>query len=56
MSRKENCRDNSVMENFFGLLKQEIYYGQFFISYQELSQAITNWMSPIQFRFVHQNN
>ncbi|MCJ0568026.1 DDE-type integrase/transposase/recombinase, partial [Enterococcus cecorum] len=27
MSRKGNCLDNSVMENFFGLLKQEIYYG-----------------------------
>ena len=27
MSRKGNCHDNSVMENFFGLLKQEIYYG-----------------------------
>ena len=28
MSRKGNCLDNSVMENFFGLLKQEIYYGR----------------------------
>ncbi len=53
MSRKGNCHDNSVMENFFGLLKQEIYYGQVFTSYQGLSQAITDWMSPIQFRLVH---
>jgi transposase InsO family protein len=45
MSRKGNCHDNSVMENFFGLLKQEIYYGQIFNSYQELSQAITSWIS-----------
>lgn len=71
MSRKGNCHDNSVMENFFGLLKQEVYYGQVFTSYQELSQAITdwityyntkrikkklNWMSPIQFRLNYQNN
>ena len=33
MSRKGNCLDNSVMENFFGLLKQEIYYGVTYYSY-----------------------
>ena len=27
MSCKGNCYDNSVMENFFGILKQEMYYG-----------------------------
>ena len=26
MSRKGNCLDNSVMENFFGLLKSELLY------------------------------
>ncbi|HFU5457138.1 TPA: DDE-type integrase/transposase/recombinase, partial [Enterococcus faecium] len=26
MSRKGNCLDNSLMENFFGLLKQEIFH------------------------------
>ena len=26
MSRKGNCSDNSVMENFFGLLKSELLY------------------------------
>lgn len=41
MSRKGNCHDNSVMENFFGLLKQEIYYGHVFNSFEELEQAIT---------------
>lgn len=30
MSRKGNCLDNSVMENFFGIMKQEMYYGQIF--------------------------
>jgi len=69
MSRKGNCLDNAVMENFFGLLKQEIYYGRVFNSYQELSQTITNWihyyntkrikkklnwLSPVQFRLTSQ--
>ncbi|MDQ0273451.1 transposase InsO family protein [Cytobacillus purgationiresistens] len=26
MSRKGNCYDNAVMENFFGILKSEIRY------------------------------
>ena len=65
MSRKGNCHDNSPMENFFGLLKQEIYYGHVYRSYEELQEAIEdyiyyynhkrikeklNWKSPIQFR------
>ena len=40
MSRKGNCLDNSVMENFFGLLKQEIYYGVVYYSYEELKSEI----------------
>ena len=28
MSRKGNCHDNSVMENFFGRLKVEMFYGE----------------------------
>lgn len=70
MSRKGNCYDNSVMENFFGLLKQEIYYGHVFESFDELKQVIVkwvkyyntkrikkklNWMSPIQYRLAYQN-
>lgn len=31
MSRKGNCLDNSVMENFFGLLKTEIFYKTHFL-------------------------
>ena len=44
MSRKGNCHDNSVMENFFGLLKQEIYYGRKYYSYGELKQAIEEYI------------
>ena len=65
MSRKGNCHDNSVMENFFGLLKQEIYYGFVYYSYEELKSEIEiyikyyneqrikeklGWMSPMQYR------
>ena len=65
MSRKGNCLDNSPIENCFGILKQEIYYGEVYRSFNELKQAIEsyieyynnermksklNWMSPIQFR------
>ena len=40
MSRKGNCHDNSVMENFFGILKQEINYEYIFNSFEELEQVI----------------
>ena len=44
MSRKGNCLDNSPMENFFGILKQEIYYGQKFYSYEHLKQTIEDFI------------
>lgn len=65
MSRKGNCHDNSVMENFFGIMKQEMYYGEVYYSYDELKDAIEkyikyyneqrikeklNWMSPVEYR------
>lgn len=27
MSRKGNCMDNSIMESFFGVMKNEMFYG-----------------------------
>ena len=65
MSRKGNCYDNSVMENFFGIMKQEMYYGVVYYSYEELKNAIEKyivyynesrikaklgWKSPVQYR------
>ena len=44
MSRKGNCLDNSPMENFFGILKQEIYYGKKFYSYEELKETIEDYI------------
>lgn len=65
MSRKGNCLNNSPMENFFGLLKQEMYYGEEFKSYQHLKLEIEeyikwyneerikdklNGLSPVEYR------
>ena len=44
MSRKGNCLDNSPMENFFGLLKQEMYYGEDFKSYDHLRNEIKKYI------------
>ena len=44
MSRKGNCLDNSVMENFFGLLKSEMFYRHKFSSSNELIYAIKEYI------------
>ena len=44
MSRKGNCYDNSPMENFFGIMKQEMYYGQVYNSFDELKEAIDKYI------------
>ncbi|NOJ76751.1 IS3 family transposase, partial [Empedobacter stercoris] len=65
MSRKGNCLDNAIIENFFGILKSELFYLQKFNSIDELKKEIKqyiyyynneriksnlNKMSPIQYR------
>ena len=46
MSRKGNCYDNSIMETFFGRLKNEMFYGheKEFQSYEEFSAAIADYI------------
>ncbi|CAB0621971.1 DDE domain-containing protein [Corynebacterium diphtheriae] len=44
MSRKGNCYDNAVMENFFGHLKSEMYHGVSFSSVDEFCQAIDEYI------------
>lgn len=64
MSRKGNCMDNGAMENFFGRLKVEMFYGEKFesvnifieelkkyIDYYNNERIVSKWkMSPVQFR------
>ena len=40
MSRKGNCLDNAVMENFFGILKSELLYLQKFDSVEHFTQEL----------------
>lgn len=68
MSRKGTCLDNSPMENFFGVMKQEMYHGKIYRSFEELDIAINeyinyynndrikeklNWNSPVTYRIKH---
>lgn len=65
MSRKGNCLDNAVMENFFGILKSELLYLQKFSSMDEFIRELIlyidyynnerikeklNGLSPVRFR------
>ena len=65
MSRKGNCMDNGIMENFFGRLKVEMYYGEKFESPRGFIKKLEEYihyynnerislklkgMSPVQYR------
>ncbi|WP_425313284.1 IS3 family transposase [Paenibacillus mangrovi] len=64
MSRKGNCYDNSVMENFFGIMKSELFYYKEFESVEHFKQELEKYMeyyntkrmkskfkmSPVQYR------
>ena len=44
MSRKGNCLDNAVIENFFGLLKSELLYLQDFESMEHFKRELIDYM------------
>ena len=44
MSRKGNCLDNASMENFFGILKSECFYGEKFKTVDELEQTVKEYI------------
>jgi putative transposase len=65
MSRKGNCMDNGAMENFFGRLKVEMFYGEKFRTVDEFVHCLEEYisyynnqrislklkgMSPVQYR------
>ncbi|WP_054711334.1 IS3 family transposase [Bacillus sp. JCM 19041] len=45
MSRKATCEVDASIENFFGLLKEEMYYGEPLLSYDELEKRIHEYMN-----------
>lgn len=44
MSRKGNCLDNSVMENFFGIMKSELLYANQFKSMQHFKEELKKYI------------
>ncbi|WP_156030381.1 IS3 family transposase, partial [Chania multitudinisentens] len=65
MSRKGNCLDNAVIENFFGILKTECFHGKQFVDIADLTREIHSYihyynydrikmklgaLSPVQYR------
>lgn len=67
MSRKATCLDNAVIENFFGILKSEMFYGKKFTSIEQFIEAVKEYityynevrikikldgLSPIQYRLT----
>ena len=44
MSRKGNCLDNAVIENFFGLLKSELLYLQIFDSMEHFKKELIAYL------------
>ena len=71
MSRKGNCLDNSMMENFFGLMKSELLYLQDWETVEHFEKALKAYIkyynndriklrlkgkSPVQYRTLYQLN
>ncbi len=69
MSRKGNCLDNSMMENFFGLMKTELLYLHEWSSVDEFEKELRSYInyynndriklrlkgkSPVQYRTLYQ--
>lgn len=55
MSHIARCIDNGPMEDFWGILKRERYYGKRFTSKQELTQMIVNYIRYYNTRRVQRN-
>ena len=70
MSRKGSCLDNAMMENFFGLMKNELLYLQEWDSVNQFKTALRNYIryynndriklrlngkSPVQYRALFQS-
>lgn len=71
MSRKGNCLDNAMAENFFGIMKSELLYAENFESPEIFIKALEKYIeyynnkriksrlngkSPVQYRTLYQNS
>jgi len=45
MSRKGNCLDNAIIENFFGIIKSELFYLEKFSSVNSLKEQIKKYIN-----------
>ena len=52
MSRRGNCLDNAVMENFFGLLKSELLYLQDFSSMEHFERELVDYLDYYNHRRI----
>ena len=70
MSRKGNCLDNAMMENFLGLMKSELLYLQEWDSVEQFAKELVKYIryynndriklrlkrkSPVQYRALFQS-
>jgi transposase InsO family protein len=68
ISKKGNCLDNAIIENFFGIMKSELLYTQKFESDEEFIKALEEYIeyynnkriktklngkSPVQYRALY---
>lgn len=68
MSRKGNCLDNAIAENFFGIMKSELLYLKFFYSKEHFISELEKYiyyynnnriktrlsnLSPVEYRCMH---
>ena len=44
MSRKGNCLDNAIIENFFGTIKAELFYLNKYLSIDQLKKDIIDYI------------
>lgn len=56
MSRKGNCMDNGIMESFFGVIKEEMYYGfeNDFNTFIDFKLAVTKYINHYNYERIRQ--
>ena len=52
MSRRGNCLDNAVIENFFGIVKTEFFYQRKFNSIQEFICELKEYINYYNYKRI----